>query len=384
MPIHTAPFTTSSYAPMQVINIDTIGPFPKDSEGNQYVLTIIDTFTRYTELYAIKDVTAEASVHALLDHIGRYGSPITIKSDNGSQFVNELIGSLLRLVGTQHTLTLAYSKEENAIVERANKETLRHLRALVFNTGTNTDWSIRLPLVARIINSTVHNAIGVSPSALLYGNAINLDRGIFLPNEAVDSSDSKLSDWSDRMISMQQSLIDKAQRRQELINAKHTFEDGTEEPITQYPPNSFVLANYPDGPLGNRPPTKLHTNLQGPFRVISNIGPNYTLYDFVTDSEIHRHVRLLHPYHATNQNPTPESIALKDRGEFVVHSIVKHTGNPNRKSDMDFLVRWEGYSEAEADDQWLPWRALRNNPKLHQYLIENQLGKLVPKEHRTI
>ena len=119
IPIHTAPFTTSLYAPMQVINIDTIGPFPKDSEGNQYVLTIIDTFTRYTELYAIKDVTAEASVHALLDHTGRYGSPITIKSDNGSQFVNELIGSLLRLVGTQHTLTLAYFKEENAIVERA-------------------------------------------------------------------------------------------------------------------------------------------------------------------------------------------------------------------------------------------------------------------------
>jgi hypothetical protein len=115
--------------------------------------------------------------------------------------------------------------------------------------------------------------------------------------------------------------------------------------------------------------------------VISNIGSKYTLYDFVTDAEIQRHVKLLQPYYATSQNPTPESVALKDKGEFVVHSIVRHSGNSNRKSDMDFLVRWEGYTE--ADDQWLPWRALRNNPKLHQYLLQNQLGKLVPKEHRA-
>jgi hypothetical protein len=231
------------------------------------------------------------------------------------------------------------------------------------------------------LNSTVHSAIGVSPAALLYGNAINLDKGIFLPMDVVESSGMPISTWSANMLHIQQSLLDKAQRRQELLNAKHTFEDGTEETPTHYPPNSFVLASYPDGPLGHRPPTKLHTNLQGPFRVISNIGSKYTLYDFVTDSEIQRHVKLLQPYYATSQNPTPESVALKDKGEFVVHSIVRHSGNSNRKSDMDFLVRWEGYTE--ADDQWLPWRALRNNPKLHQYLLQNQLGKLVPKEHRA-
>ncbi len=54
---------------MQVINIDTIGPLPKDSEGNQFVLTIMDIFTRYTKLYAIKDTGAAASVYPLLDHI---------------------------------------------------------------------------------------------------------------------------------------------------------------------------------------------------------------------------------------------------------------------------------------------------------------------------
>ena len=33
-----------------------------------------------------------------------------------------------------HNLTSAYSKQENAIVERVNKEVNRHLRALAFQT----------------------------------------------------------------------------------------------------------------------------------------------------------------------------------------------------------------------------------------------------------
>ena len=379
-PIHTSPLTTSTAAPMQVINVDAIGPLPADQDGNAYVLTIIDKFTRHTELYAIRAVTGLATAPCLLDHIGRYGAPISIQSDNGSQFVNDIIENLMRLVGSFHRLTIAYSKEENAIVERANKEALRHLRALVFSVGTNVDWSIRLPLVSRILNSTVHESIGVSPSALLYGNTINLDRGIFLPNEAIENKDIPLSEWSASMLQTQQRLIDMAQRRQQLINAKHMIENPDKE-LTSFPVNSFVLANYPDGPLGHRPPTKLHTQLQGPFRVVGNVGSIYTLYDFVTNQEIQRHIKLLHPYYAQPQDPTPESIALKDKGEFLVNSIVRHTGDPNRKSEMDFLVRWEGYTA--ADDQWLPWRALRNNPKLHEYLLMNQMHKLIPKEHRA-
>ena len=339
--VHTHPFVTSSGAPMQVINVDAIGPLPKDAEGNQYILTIIDKFT---------------------------------------QFVNEMIEKLLRIVGTQHIRTLAYSKEENAIVERANKEALRHLRALVFEAGTNIDWSMRLPLVARIMNSTVHESIGVSPSSLLYGNMINLDRGIFLPMDAIEPTDIPLSEWTQSMLQQQEKLLASAIRRQTMLNERHLTD--IPEDITSYPVNSFVLANYPDGPLGMRPPTKLHTNLQGPFRVVNEVLGTYTLYDLVTQKEFQLHVKYLHPYHGDDRGLSPEAVARKVRGEFIVHSIVRHTGNPARKSDMDFLVRWDGYTE--ADDQWLPWRALRNNPRLHEYLLTNGMAKLIPKEHRTL
>jgi hypothetical protein len=40
----------------------------------------------------------------------------------GHTFVADVIREFLLLIGTQHCLTLAYSKEENAVVESMNKE----------------------------------------------------------------------------------------------------------------------------------------------------------------------------------------------------------------------------------------------------------------------
>ena len=41
-------------------------------------------------------------------------------------FVNDLVTELLNLLRTEHKTTLAYSKEENAIVKQINKEIMRH------------------------------------------------------------------------------------------------------------------------------------------------------------------------------------------------------------------------------------------------------------------
>lgn len=102
---------------------------------------MIDAFTRFTELYAVKNAGAEESARCLLDFIGRYGAPEQIVSDNGSEFVNDAIAAIMIMTGTDLTNTLAYSKEENGIVERANREVLRHLRAFVFHKHVEKIWA---------------------------------------------------------------------------------------------------------------------------------------------------------------------------------------------------------------------------------------------------
>jgi hypothetical protein len=68
-----------------------------------------------------------------------------------------------------------------------------------------------------------NDGIGVSPAQLLFGNSIQLDRGIFLPNlprEGVEA-EIALSDWADKMFEAQRVLLDTAQRLQQQKDARH-------------------------------------------------------------------------------------------------------------------------------------------------------------------
>ena len=149
--------------------------------------------------------------------------------------------------------------------------------------------------------------------------------------------------------------------------------------LTEFRHNSFVLVQYPDSAMGRKAPTKLHTHWKGPMRVISNKGAEYILHDLVKNKNIAIHVSRLKAVGHDPRRTDPLAIASRDNDEDEVESIINHSGNPKRKSGMDFQVRWAGYDASE--DSWLPWSEVRNIPALHTYLRANNLVKLIRKEH---
>ena len=65
----------------------------------------------------------------------------------------------------EHSFATAYSKEENGIVERGNREVMRHLRAMLFDARVNDKWSFeQLPMVQRIMNTVEKTSTGVTPA----------------------------------------------------------------------------------------------------------------------------------------------------------------------------------------------------------------------------
>jgi transposase InsO family protein len=169
---------------MDRLNIDTIGPLPPDEQGYKHIIVIIDSFTRFIELYKARSTTAIAAAEAILQHIGRYGNPLEILTDRGTQYKNEIVATLTHELGIESTYTAPYSHEENGIFERSNKEVMRHLRAIIFDSKIINSWSKGLPIVQRIMNTQVHSSLGVSPAQLLFGNALRVDRDMFQVRDA--------------------------------------------------------------------------------------------------------------------------------------------------------------------------------------------------------
>ena len=241
---------------------------------------------------------------------------------------------------------------------------MRHLQAMVFEINKRSAWKTYLPLAQRILNSEIHSRIGVSPNELVFGGKVDLEGG-FLTTPTVQSENINVSQWSSDMISLQDKLVDIAQKRQIEQDEAFFQKRHQNKLVTQFRPNSFVLVQYPNSAMGARAPTKLHTHWKGPMRVISNEGAEYTLHDLVQNKNVTVHVTRLKKFEHDPARHIPLEIAAKDYEEDEVEKIIRHTGDPKRKSSLDFLVRWLGYDESE--DLWLPWSALRNNVALHTY-----------------
>ena len=245
---------------MHSLAIDTIGPLPEDDKGNKYIIAIIDVFSRFLELYPTADASAISAADAIYQHAGRFGPPGRLISDGGSQYVNEIIQNFLELMGTDHHITVAYSKQENGIVERINKEIIRHLKATIFERSVITKWSKHIPLVHRIINSTVQKPTGVSPAQIIYGNAINLNRGFIFSVDHKEQFDREMdvTEYTKDLIQQQRNIIAIAQKHQDSVNEQY-IETKTKKykdvEFTTFPVNSYVQVSYPSSNLKKGPPT---------------------------------------------------------------------------------------------------------------------------------
>jgi hypothetical protein len=157
---------------MQRIVLDTIGPMDIATDF-RYIIVVIDTFTRYVELFPVNDVTAAAATDALWRHFCRFGTSLEIVTDQGSQFMNQTLQSFATLTGVRNHETIPYSKEENGIVEKANKEVNRHIRNILADKEIVENWPQMLCIKEKLLNSSVKKPLGASHNTLLFGNAIN-------------------------------------------------------------------------------------------------------------------------------------------------------------------------------------------------------------------
>jgi hypothetical protein len=292
-------------------------------------------------------------------------------------------------MGVDHITTQARSKEANGLVERGNKEVLRHLRAIIYDRNVIRDWSDNLPLVQRIMNSSIHETIGVSPAQVLFGNSLELNRGVLHGHADVPSSDTDaplLRRWMDKMFANQARVIQAAQAAQSLKEEAHLQSAHTKE-VTVYADGAYVLVVRTNHSLKVGPENKLSLPQAGPFRVDHHEGSIYFLRNLVTGKLESYHVKELRPFLYDESVVNPIAVANKDEQQFIVEKIMDHRPKVKKTyllrrqtSRLQFLVKWQGY--ADSANSWESYHELRHNAALHEYLRSNKMKSLIPNVHK--
>ena len=88
------------------------------------ILIIVDGLTRFLIAEPVSRKTAEETLKALVDRVFTIHSlPSILRSDNGPEFVNELIAAFTSYAGIRHIRVLPYNAPANGRAESAVKRT---------------------------------------------------------------------------------------------------------------------------------------------------------------------------------------------------------------------------------------------------------------------
>lgn len=154
----------------EVLAIDLFGPLVETVEGFNHILVVEDTATKWTELYALKLASAENCAKTLINEwFMRFGLPRRIISDNGVQFVSNIMQQVADYFKIHQNLIPRYHPAANP-VERRNRDIKTRLAILV--KENHECWSDYLPAIRFSLNSTRSESTGYSPAYLSFGREL--------------------------------------------------------------------------------------------------------------------------------------------------------------------------------------------------------------------
>jgi hypothetical protein len=139
---------------------------------------VTDHFTKWVRFYAIKDITARTIAKYLVEFFLSYGIPESILTDQGTNFMSELLDEIYMLLDIQKLKTTAYHPECDGQSER-NVQTMKEMiKHFIEKDQKNRD--ILLPKLAFAYNTATQAATKKTPFELEFGDKPKVPLDLFI------------------------------------------------------------------------------------------------------------------------------------------------------------------------------------------------------------
>ena len=149
------------------ISMDTKRPINPPSKQNSYIHAIVDAFSHFVVTVLVKHNNAQNAVNSLLHHwITKFGPPIYLVTDRGSEYINSEFANLCTIMGIRHSPRTPYAPGTNGLVENQNKNPGTHLRLFLHNTPEN--WSTQVHVNAYAHKSQPLSELNLSPYEIVF------------------------------------------------------------------------------------------------------------------------------------------------------------------------------------------------------------------------
>lgn len=164
--------TSTASKPFQKLALDIVGPLPITEHGNQFILTLQDDLTKYSQAYPIENHEAKTVADNLIKFISFMGTPSSILTDQGTEFCSNILKEVSKLFQIKQIHTTAYHPQSNGALERSHSTLKDYLKHYINNDQSN--WDKFLPTAMLTYNAAIHATTKMSPYELVFGYKADL------------------------------------------------------------------------------------------------------------------------------------------------------------------------------------------------------------------
>ena len=170
-------------APFQRISIDFKGPLPPSKNGNQYLLTMIDEYSRFPFAYPCKDMSSSTVTRCFSHLFSIFGMPDMVHNDQGTDFLSEETQSYLLSKNIATSKTSRYNPQGNGQVEKLNGTLWKAVQVTLHSRNMNpSEWETVLPDALHSIRSLLCTATNTTPHDRMFNFSRKSSSGKTIPS----------------------------------------------------------------------------------------------------------------------------------------------------------------------------------------------------------